>query len=269
MGINHLVLGMKAKKSLGQNFLIDKNVIHNIAREISASFADLIIEIGPGRGALTKVLKDNNSYYIAYELDNDMHEHLDSLENEKLKVIYKDFLSTNIKEDIKNISYKDLYIVGNLPYYITTPIIEHIITENLDFKKFTLMVQKEVADRFMAKVHTKEYGYFTVLLDYYFNITKVCNVSKNAFNPVPKVDSTVLTLTKKEEMNNIDTANYFNFLKQCFKEKRKTLHNNLKDYNWNTIKNILNKYNLNEMVRAEELSQEIFLEIFKSLNEQK
>ena len=260
---------MKAKKRLGQNFLIDNNVINNIAREISAKEDDLIIEIGPGRGALTKVLKENNSYYLAYELDNDMHEFLDALENTKLKVIYKDFLTTNIKEDIKDIPYNSLYLVGNLPYYITTPIIEHIIEENLDFNKFTLMVQKEVADRFMAEPHTKDYGYFTVLLNYYFNISKVCNVSKNAFRPVPKVESTVLSFTKKEKNNEIDTIKYFDFLKNCFKEKRKTLRNNLKDYDWNTIESILNKYKLNSMVRAEELSQEVFMEIFKALNDQK
>ena len=152
---------MKAKKSLGQNFLIDNNVINKIIDEVSACEDDLIIEIGPGRGALTSKLKNKGCNVIAYELDRDLSNILSKLEDEKLHVIYGDFLKSNINDDIKNIKYNNLYLVGNLPYYITTPIIEHIIDEKLEFSKFTIMIQKEVAERFMAEAGTKDYGYIT------------------------------------------------------------------------------------------------------------
>ena len=254
---------MKAKKSLGQNFLIDKNVISKIVTEVLACNDDLIIEIGPGQGALTKELKKYNANLICYEVDRDLSNILSKLENNKTKVIWQDFLKSNIKEDIKDIKYNRLYIVGNLPYYITTPIIEHIMDSNINLDKLVIMVQKEVADRFLAKSHTKEYGYITVILNYYFDISKVIDVSKYAFNPVPKVESTVLRLIPKDNREDIDFDKYKEFLKNCFSQKRKTLKNNLKRYNWELVSEILHKHNLNESVRAEEISGEILIEIFK------
>ena len=114
---------MKAKKSLGQNFLIDKSIISKIVTEVLVCNNDLIIEIGPGCGALTKELKKYNSNMLCYELDSDLKGVLKLLENDKVKIIWQDFLKSNIKDDIKNIKYNKLFIVGNLPYYITTPII--------------------------------------------------------------------------------------------------------------------------------------------------
>ena len=257
---------MKAKKSLGQNFLIDKNVISKIVAEISACENDLIIEVGPGQGALTKELKKYNANLIAYEVDRDLITILSKLEDDKTKVIWQDFLKSDIREDIKNIKYNKLYIVGNLPYYITTPIIEHIMDSNINLDKLVIMVQKEVADRFLAKPHSKEYGYITVVLNYYFDISKVTNVSKYAFKPVPKVESTVLRLLPKNNKEDLDFNKYKFFLKKCFSQKRKTLKNNLKGYNWNLVNEILNKYNLSENVRAEEISGEILVEIFKNLS---
>lgn len=257
---------MKAKKSLGQNFLIDKNVISKIVAEISACENDLIIEVGPGQGALTKELKKYNTSLIAYEVDRDLITILSKLEDDKTKVIWQDFLKSDIKEDIKNIKYNKLYIVGNLPYYITTPIIEHIMDSDINLDKLVIMVQKEVADRFLAKPHSKEYGYITVVLNYYFDISKVTNVSKYAFKPVPKVESTVLRLVPKNNKEDLDFNKYKFFLKKCFSQKRKTLKNNLKGYNWNLVNEILNKYNLSENVRAEEISGEILVEIFKNLS---
>ena len=161
---------MKAKKSLGQNFLIDTNVISKIVTEVLACNDDLIIEIGPGQGALTKELKKYNANLMCYEVDRDLSNILSKLENNKTKVIWQDFLKSNIKEDIKNIKYNKLFIVGNLPYYITTPIIEHIMDSNINLDKLVIMVQREVAGRFLALPHTKEYGYITVILNYYFDI---------------------------------------------------------------------------------------------------
>lgn len=258
---------MKAKKRYGQNFLIDNNVIKKITNEVSSSSSDLIIEIGPGKGALTKELKKKDSYIIAYEIDTDLVTTLEKLENEKVKVIYKDILTTNIKEDINNINYSELYIVGNLPYYITTPIIEHIIKQNLVFKKFTIMVQKEVADRFMAKPKSKDYGYITLVLKYFFDTFKVCDVSKYSFNPVPKVESAVISFIPRVNKEKIDVDKYFDFLKIIFRQKRKTLKNNVSNiYNWDKIIKVLVKYNISESCRAEELEEQVILDIFKSIS---
>lgn len=258
---------MKAKKRYGQNFLIDNNIIKKITDEVSSSSSDLIIEIGPGKGALTKELKKKDSYIIAYEIDTDLVTTLEKIENEKVKVIFKDILTTNIKEDINNINYSELYIVGNLPYYITTPIIEHIIKQNLVFKKFTIMVQKEVADRFMAKPKSKDYGYITLVLKYFFDTFKVCDVSKYSFNPVPKVESAVISFIPRVNKEKIDVDKYFIFLKIIFRQKRKTLKNNVSNiYNWDKIIKVLVKYNISESCRAEELEEQVILDIFKSIS---
>lgn len=257
---------MKAKKSLGQNFLIDDEVINKIIDEVSACKDDLIIEIGPGRGALTSKLKNKGCNVIAYELDRDLCNILKRFEDDKLHVIYGDFLKSNVKEDIKNIKYNNLYLVGNLPYYITTPIIEHIIDEKLEFSKFTIMIQKEVAERFMAEAGTKDYGYITLVLKYYFNISKVCDVSKYAFNPVPKVESSVVSFVPREQKLAVDADGYFKFLKNAFRQKRKNLRNNLNGlYDLDIVLQVLNKYGLDLSVRAESLSEEILVDIYKSV----
>ena len=257
-------LFMKAKKSLGQNFLIDNNVIKKIVSEVDALPGDLVIEIGPGRGALTKRLLSLGCKVIAYEIDTDLRFVLDNLTGD-VKVIYKDFLTSDISEDIKNVEYNNLYLVGNLPYYITTPIIEHVIESKINFKKFTIMVQKEVADRFLASTGTRDYGYITLVLKYYFNMKKVCDVSKYSFNPVPKVESSVVSFFTKERVEEIDTLEYFKFLKNMFRFKRKNIRNNINGiYDIEKINNTLNKYGLSVSNRSEELSEEILLDIFKN-----
>ena len=264
MGIKPPKFFMKAKKSLGQNFLVDNNIIDKIINEITSDSNDLIVEIGPGMGALTKRLKSRKSYLIAYEVDRDLEDILSKLEDSKTRILWQDFLKSNILEDIKDIKYNKLFIVGNLPYYITTPIIEHIIDSNINFEKLVIMVQKEVADRFLANPKTKEYGYISVLLQYYFDIKRVCNVSKYSFNPVPKVENTVLLFIEKERAD-IDVEKYKEFLKIAFRQKRKTLKNNLSKFDWDKVKLVLDKHNLSESVRAEEINGDIFIEIFNIL----
>ena len=256
---------MKAKKSLGQNFLIDNNIIKKIKENINAKENDLIIEIGPGMGALTKVLKEINANLICYEVDLDLHKYLLPLENNKTKIIFQDILKSSIKEDIKNIEYNNLFIVGNLPYYITTPIIKYIINQNLDIKEMLFMVQDEVADRFSAKPNSKDYGSITLYLQYYFHITKLFKVSKNCFNPIPKVESAIIKLEKRKDKLNVDKDKYFKLINDSFKQKRKTLKNNLKDYDFNQINQVLQKHNLNDNIRAEEISEELFVEITNNL----
>ena len=253
------------KKSLGQNFLQDETILQLIANSITTNNNDLIIEIGPGKGALTKYLINKNSYLICYEIDTRLTPILNNFLNSKTKIIYEDFLKSNIIEDIKDINYENLYIIANIPYYITTPIIKHII--NLPkLKSMTLLVQKEVAERFSAKPNTKDYGSITVYLNYYFDIKYISDVKNTCFNPIPKVDSAIIKFDRIANKYNLKNEDlFFKLINDSFKMKRKTLKNNLKDYNWSIINNILKKNNLDENTRAEQIPIEVFIEIANNL----
>lgn len=259
-------MNIKAKKSLGQNFLQDELVLKNIAGSINTTKNDLIIEIGPGMGALTKYLKEKKSFLICYEIDTRLKSILKPFEDEKTKIIYQDFLKSNISLDSKDFNYENCYIIANIPYYITTPIIKHII--NLEkLKSMTLLVQKEVAERLCAIPGNKAYGSLTVYLNYYFNIKYLFDVPRFAFNPIPKVDSAVINFEKKKEKQTVKNEElFFKLINDSFKMKRKTLKNNLKDYDWNKIKTILEQNNLNDNVRAEQLSLDLFIQIANSLS---
>lgn len=256
------ILNMKAKKQFGQNFLIDNTVLDKISNSVFASEEDLIIEIGPGRGALTKKLLEKKAKILAYEIDRDLIPVLNKLDNKNLIIKNVDFLKSDISEDLKDFDYKNLFIVGNLPYYITTPIIDNIIKSGVFHESLTIMVQFEVANRFLASVKSKDYGYFTVFLQHFYNLKRIIDVNATSFDPAPKVKSSVIQLTLKSDIINMEDE-YFEFLKECFKEKRKTLKNNLKNYNPETIVNILKNNNLHELARAEECSEKVFLEIYE------
>lgn len=256
---------MKAKKNLGQNFLIDNNVIQNIGKSLNAKENDLIIEIGPGMGALTKELKKKKAFLICYELDQDLKVYLNSLEDAKTKIIYQNILYADIKKDIKDLKYQNLYIVGNLPYYITTSIIKYLITLDLNITEMLFMVQEEVANRYTSTFGHREYSSITLYLNYYFHLEKLFKVSKKCFNPIPKVESAVIKLTKREDKPNVNQEDYFKLINDAFKMKRKTLKNNLKDYDLEKINVILQKYQLNDTIRAEELSEDFFVELYNSL----
>lgn len=255
-----------AKKSLGQNFLNDENILKKIADSIPTTENDLIIEIGPGKGALTKHLLKKPSSLLCYEIDERMQPILEKLKNNKIKIIYKDFLKVNIEDDIEEKNYSNIYIIANIPYYITTPIIKHVINlKNL--KSMTLLVQKEVAKRFSAKPNSKDYGSLTVFLNYYFEINYLFDVKRTCFSPIPNVDSAVINFTKKDINYNLKNEKlFFKLVEDSFKMKRKTLKNNLTNYNWQLILEILTKYNLPENVRAEQISLEIFIDIANKLS---
>ena len=253
------------KKKYGQNFLINDNVLNRIADSINPTEDDLIIEIGPGSGALTKKLKKYNANLVCFEIDTDTKVFLDKLKDDKTRIIYEDILETNINEIISSIKYKDLYIVGNLPYYITTKIITRIIDSKLNPKEQVFMVQKEVADRFTSKPKHSEYGYITVLLSYFYDVERIIDVPKEDFKPMPKVDSSVVKFTTKQEKT-VENYNLFNkFLKDCFKFKRKKLLNNLGSYDKEKIVDYLSRKGLSQNIRAEELSLEEFIELYKSI----
>lgn len=258
-------MDIKAKKSLGQNFLKDESILKKISESVTTDEQDLIIEIGPGKGALTKHLIKKNSYLVCFEIDTRMKEILQNLENEKTRIIYKDILESNILEDIKDINYNNIYIIANIPYYITTPIIKKVM--NLPkLESMSLLVQKEVGERLSSKPGNKSYGSLTVYLNYYFNIEYLFTVKNSCFEPMPKVDSAVINFKRKKNRPQVKNEEIlFKLIEDSFRLKRKTLKNNLKEYNWSKILEILQKYNLPENIRAEEISLETFIDIANNL----
>ena len=254
---------VRAKKSLGQNFLKDDNVLKIIADSFETNEKDVIIEIGSGMGALTKYLVKKPSKLVCYELDERMKDYLSCYENERCQVIYDDFLKRDFKEDISD--YEHLYVIANLPYYITTPILEHILNSEVSVSGMTILIQKEVALRFTAKPKSKDYGYFTVYLRHFFNSTILCDVAPSAFVPAPKVTSSVVKMTKKEHVEYLNIKEFQKFLMDAFKQKRKTLKNNLKQYNWVNIYSVLESLGYSENVRAEEISYEDYVLLFRHI----
>lgn len=255
----------KFKKKFGQNFLTDDNVLNNIVLSCDIDNDTIVIEIGCGAGALTKKLVKNSKRVIGYEIDETLRPILSTIDG--VDIIFDDFLNRNIKEDLKKYTYKKLYVVANLPYYITTPIITKIIDDKINVDKIVVMVQKEVGDRFSSKPNSKDYNSLTIFINYYFNVKKLFLVSKNVFIPKPNVDSVVISLEKRKDKYNVSNEEvFFKLVRDAFKQKRKTLKNNLKGYNFDIIEEILLSHNFKSDVRAEALPIEIFIEIANKLS---
>lgn len=258
----------KIKKFYGQNFISDENVINKIVDKSEIDKDTLVIEIGPGIGSLTYKLAKKAGFVMCYEIDETLKpllfENMKNVDN--FKVNFIDFLKCDVNNDLKEYNYKKLYVVANLPYYITTPIILKIIEDRVNVDKIVVMVQKEVGDRFKAMPNTKDYGSLSVYLNYYYNIKKLMDVSRNIFVPIPNVDSIVVEFTKNENkyiLNNEDL--FFKLVRDSFKQKRKTLKNNLKSYDLDKINEVLSKYNMDLSVRAEQLPIDIFVDIANNL----
>ena len=260
--------GFNLQKMFGQNFIIDENIINIIINASSIDEDTLVIEIGPGAGSLTYKLSEYAKNVVCYEIDETLKEVLKETlkEKENVEIIYKDFLKADVLNDLKKYEYKKLYVVANLPYYVTTPIIVKIIEDNINVDKMVVMVQKEVGDRFKAVPGTKDYGSLSVFLNYYFDVKKVLDISKNVFIPKPNVDSIVVEFSKKENLKELKNKElFFKLIRDSFTQKRKTLRNNLKGYNLDKIEEVLLKYNYDLSVRAEQLSIDIFIDIANNL----
>lgn len=256
----------KHKHSLGQNFLQDKHILANIIDSVDVKEDDLVIEIGPGQGALTKFLKLYNANLRCYEIDNRVAKYLKEYEDDKTKIIFKDFMQVNLKEELSDINYNKLYVIANLPYYITSPIIEKIIDSEVSVSAMVLMVQNEVADRFSAKPGSRDYGAISVYLQYYFDVEKLFFVDRKCFNPVPNVDSAVIRLEKKSiDKEVVDRNKFMKVVKKSFAMKRKNIKNNLKEYDLKMVEEVLNKYNLDLTCRAEEIPVDCFVELVNKL----
>lgn len=227
--------GFRMTKSLGQNFLIDGNIIENIVLASGASEKDLVIEVGPGIGALTYPLSQVAKKVIAIEIDEKaiplLQENIGICDN--VEIINKDFLKIDllslVEGEREKGTYENIVFVGNLPYYITTPIIMKILESRVQAKSLTIMVQKEVGERIIGKPSTKAYGSLSIAIGYYCDVTLVTQVSKEVFMPKPNVDSIVIRLDINQEpaIKVKDELLFFKVVKGGFAQRRKTLLNSL------------------------------------------
>ncbi len=264
---------IKANKSLGQNFLVNQEVIDNIVGSSEITKEDLVIEIGPGLGTLTKELLERAGKVICIELDQNMIKILKdrfSLYN-NFEIIFNDVLKVDLNSIIKKEkemnNLKNAKIVANLPYYITTPIIMKLLEEQLDLESITVMIQKEVADRLIAVPGEKNTGAITYAVYYYSISEKILEVPKESFIPAPEVTSEVIKLNiRKNKIVDVkDKELMFKIIKNSFMQRRKTLLNSLTNAkifkSKEEGKEILKNLELNENVRAEKLSLEKFAEL--------
>ncbi len=267
--------GITANKSLGQNFLIDDEVVETIVNSAEVTKQDLIIEIGPGLGTLTSRLLEKAGKVIAIELDDRMIQILEDRFSlySNFELLHEDVLKVNLHQLIclNREAYSNVKIVANLPYYITTPIIMKLLEEKLEISSITVMIQKEVADRITAVPGDKNAGAITYSVYYYAQSEQICFVSKDCFIPSPEVNSEVIALNiRKAPIIEVqDEKLLFKVIKVSFMQRRKTLLNGLVNggiiQNKEQGKQILEKLNLLENVRGESLSIEQFAQIANEL----
>ena len=225
--------GFTFKKSFGQNFLTDTNILQKIVDTAEIDKNVNVIEIGPGIGALTEFLAENAAEVMAFEIDDRLIPILaDTLRDfDNVKVINEDILKSDLQSRIKEFANPDLPIkvVANLPYYITTPILMHLIESKIPFAEFVVMMQKEVADRISAEPNTKAYGSLSIAVQYYMTAKIAFIVSRTVFVPAPNVDSAILKMTRREQplVQVKDEDFFFRVSKISFVHRRKTLWNNL------------------------------------------
>lgn len=262
---------ISAAKSLGQNFLIDENVVDKIIEKAEVSKEDLIIEIGPGLGTLTNELLKNAGKVVCIELDKRMINILkDRFPNERLEIINEDILKVNLKELIKKEKTEEINkvkVVANLPYYITTPIIMKLLEDKLDICSITVMVQKEVAKRITATSEGGDVGAITYAIKYYTEPTIEIDVPKESFIPAPEVESSVIKLKvlDKPRVEVKEEKLLFKIIKTSFMQKRKTLLNSLTNGNIlkgkSEVEKMLVDLDIDTKIRPEKLSLEGFANI--------
>ena len=258
---------LKAKKKFGQNFLIDANTVEKIAKN-ACDKDHITIEIGPGIGSLTQKLAKYSKEVISYEIDSSLipvlKETLGDLDN--VTVIEEDFLNT----DLGKASYHDeeIVVAANLPYYITTPILFKLFESDLKIKCISVMVQKEVADRFKASVNSKDYNALSVIVQHSYDVNILMNISKNVFNPKPNVDSAVIVFKPKTKKYVKNEKEFYEMVKMAFTQRRKTLFNNLKEHFDNEkIKKMYETLGLKDSIRAQEIDLDTFIRIYEVLYE--
>ena len=265
-----------AKKKFGQNFLKDQNILSNIIDASNLDKDTLVIEIGPGLGALTERLCQAAGFVLAYEIDSDLIPILNKnlSEYDNFEIINKDILEVNINEDILKYKkdFKNINLVANLPYYITTPIILGLLSKTDLIKKYIMMMQVEVADRICGKPKTKDYNALSIAIGYRAKASKCFNVPRTVFIPEPNVDSAVISLDLFDNppFKANDEELFFKLIREAFSQRRKTLINNLSSiYSKELITNMLNYFNIKINVRSEELDIETFVKFSNYILENK
>ena len=272
--------GFTFKKSFGQNFLTDTNILQKIVDTAEIDDQVNVIEIGPGIGALTEFLAERAAQVMAFEIDHRLVPILaDTLRDfDNVTVVNEDILKVDLAQHIQNFKNPDLPIkvVANLPYYITTPILMHLIESGIPFSEFVVMMQKEVADRISAKPNTKAYGSLSIAVQYYMTAKVAFIVPRTVFVPAPNVDSAILKMVRRPEpaVAVEDEKFFFKVSKASFTHRRKTLWNNLTGYFGKTeevkdkLTKALEQAGLSPSVRGEALSLAEFASLADALKGQ-
>lgn len=269
---------IKANKRFGQNFLIDDNILSKIIDVADIKENELVIEIGPGLGNLSEYILLNSTYALFIEIDNNMitvlGDRLSRYNNYKL--VNKDILKIDIDNYIEeienntNISFTNVKVIANLPYYITTPILFKLLQNSKRINEIVVMVQKEVAQRMVAKPKTKDYGILTLMVEYLTNSEIMIDVPRSCFIPAPNVDSAVIKLVKNDKYKIGNEDVLFKLIHKAFAQRRKKMVNSLVSNKFmnlskEDIENILNKCGISINARAEELSLNDYLNITKEI----
>lgn len=266
-----------AKKSFGQNFLIDDNILKGIVESANVASDDIVIEIGPGLGNLTHYILETGAKVVAFEIDNDMIDILSSrFENtSNLEVVNKDILKVNIGEYVEN---KKVKVIANLPYYITTPIIFKLLEYRANIEGITIMIQKEVAERIASKPGSKDYGVLTINTNYLAKIKKIFDVPNTSFIPAPNVTSSVIQIVPDEEKEKAlgiqDDNDFKELVKKAFSARRKKLSNSLANtgvagMTKQDIDNMIASVGLNPNCRAEEVEIEEYVKMANIITKRK
>ena len=269
--------GFSFKKSLGQNFLIDPNILRNITKYAELTEEHGAIEIGPGIGALTENLARASKKVVAYEIDQRLFPILDDTlaPYDNVKIIHNDVLKADVGQMIEEefAGVNDIMVVANLPYYVTTPIIMKLLEEHLPIRGLVVMLQKEVAERISAKPGTKEYGSLSIAIQYFTRAEVVMIVPKTVFMPQPNVDSAVIRLLKRDEpaVKVKNESFFFTITRLSFAQRRKKMINSLSSTNFNNmtkqeLEDLFKRCNLDFNTRAEELTIEEFIELVNNIN---
>lgn len=271
--------GFTFKKSFGQNFLTDTNILQKIVDTAEIDKNVNVIEIGPGIGALTEFLAENAAEVVAFEIDERLVPILEDTlrDHDNIKVINEDVLKADLQTRVKEFKNPNLPIkvVANLPYYITTPILMHLIESKIPFAEFVVMMQKEVADRISAEPNTKAYGSLSIAVQYYMTAKVAFVVPRTVFVPAPNVDSAILKMTRREQplVEVKDEDFFFRVSKISFVHRRKTLWNNLTSHFGKSeevktkLEQALENVNIKPSIRGEALSIPDFARLSDALSE--
>lgn len=273
---------IRANKRFGQNFLIDDNILMNIINVSNITKEDLVIEIGPGLGNLTNYILEKAGYSLLIEIDSSMIKILNDrfVNYNNYTLINEDVLKIDIDKKIKeieemlSIKFRSVKVVANLPYYITTPIIFKLLQDENRIDNITVMVQKEVAERMVARSNTKDYGILTLMVKYLSDANIEFIVPKESFIPAPNVTSAIISLVKNKKYEVKDEKMFFELIHSSFAQRRKTMINSLtstkfKNFDKSRLYELFDKLKIDKNVRAEQLEMEEFMKIADFINNKK